>query len=573
MRRCRPTRAVAASVAGVGLIVVSLLPAGCLSASHRPRPLGWSELTGLAIRARIRGIHGSAQLLLSGSMPMAAAPQLSRFYRRRGGRPAWCGPSGPRRRADDLIAALEDIHLDGLSAQDYGLRELASRVARWRADPGAPEGAATDFLAEIDLLLTNAFLLCAGDLQRGRVPPQQIHAGWQASPRRTDLGGLLQSALDLDRVQSALAGLRPPQPGYALLRRALAQYRGIQNSGGWPLERTWRDQGRLTRHRLLARRLTLSGDIPEMDAPVSAAQLREGVVRFQRRHGLETTGALGPLTRAELDVPVADRIAQIEASMERWRWLPHDPGAHYVLVRLADFELDAVADGQTQLRLRVIVGRPFWRTPIFSSQITRLELNPPWYIPQSIAVAEILPRLQQDSTYLQAHSIDVIPSTGDTPQAVAAAPIDWSAVDAAGFDYRLRQRPGPGNPLGRVKFYFPNESNVYLHDTPNEALFQRRVRDLSHGCIRVERSLALAAFVLGDGWGTGRLEALADGGEHRSIELPEPMPVYLLYWTAWLDEDAGMQFRQDWYDADLRLRRALHGPRQQSRQQGRQSGG
>jgi L,D-transpeptidase YcbB len=532
------------------LLLLALAACGVRS---RPEPKpAWSELAGRAIRARIRGSLASPRLELGGPS-RSTSPQLSRFYLHRSERPAWCSPRGPTAHADDLLTALGQVEGDGLDPQAYGLAELQQRVTEWRAGKVGRQGEAMTYLAEVDLLLTNAFLCCAADLQRGRIPPQRVHSSWQARPVRANLSGLLQTALDLGRVGSTLLGLRPPQPGYAQLRRMLGRYRGLERAGPWPLVRPGRAQAKA-----LEQRLTASGDLPGEEAgghgsPGVAAAL----ARFQRRHGLEASGQVDSLTRAALNVPVSARIAQIQVNMERWRWLPHDPGARYVLVRLADFELDAVSGGRVVLRLRVIVGRPFWRTPIFSSSMTRVELNPPWYIPRSIAVQEILPRVQQDSTYLKQRQIDLAVGAGDTARVVDADPINWLEQTAENFAFLLRQRPGPANPLGRVKMFFANPHDVYLHATPNSELFDLPVRDLSHGCIRVERSLELAAFVLGTDWPAERLEQAAAAGAYQLIPVEPSVPVYLLYWTAWVDAMGELQLRDDWYDADRSLYRAL----------------
>ena len=228
--------------------------------------------------------------------------------------------------------------------------------------------------------------------------------------------------------------------------------------------------------------------------------------------------------------------------MERWRWLPHDPGTRYILVRLADFELDVLEEGQVVLNMRVIVGREYWRTPIFSCALTHLVVNPYWYVPESIARAEILPLVHRDPDYLQRKGFRIVEGTGESARTIGVEDIEWAQLDQEPLPLRLIQAPGPENPLGKVKFALPNPFGIYLHDTPNSQLFERRERYLSHGCIRLEQSV--------------NRETVQEGRTVQ-VDLGDPVAVYLIYWTAWVDEDGAVQFREDLYGEDDILRQAL----------------
>lgn len=533
--------------------------AGC-ALSGGPIERDWGTETGEILRAGIRGGLGAPVIYIGGNI-YPASPALSRFYLRRADRPAWCGPYGPLVQADGLLRMLRQVAGDGLDPQDYHLSLIEARMAEWRGTGTVFRGLSLVGLAELDLLLTDAFLRCGVHLQRGRVEAREIHPEWQARVVRADLASLLQTALDLNRVESVLRGLRPPQSGYELLRQGLEEYRQIAARGGWLRvpEGRLRRGGRGEAVEKLCQRLAAAGDLPTELAQQRHfdRKVKGALERFQQRHGLEASGRVDSATLAVLNVPVEGRIAQIELNMERWRWLPHDPGIRYVLVRIADFELEVVENGEPVIRMRVIVGKPYWRTPIFGSVMTHLEFNPYWYIPRSIAVEEILPLVRQDSTYLSRKRIRVAAGGADTARGIVADSIDWNGISEAEFDYLFTQLPGPGNPLGRVKFFFPNPFDVYLHDTPNPELFERSVRDFSHGCIRLEKSLELATYVLGEDWSQERVEGAVASAENRQVLLPEPLPVYVLYWTAWVDEEGMVQFREDVYDGDGRLREAL----------------
>jgi murein L,D-transpeptidase YcbB/YkuD len=282
--------------------------------------------------------------------------------------------------------------------------------------------------------------------------------------------------------------------------------------------------------------------------------LEEGVKAFQRAHGLEPDGEVGARTLEALRVPVEARIQQLQVNLERWRWMPEDLGARHVLVNLPAFELVAVEGGQPVLRMRVIIGREDWSTPVFSEQVEHLVLNPSWHVPRRIAAEEVLPLLRTNPR--GASRLGLVVSRRDTGEVVDPAGVDWSG---GGEGYRFHQDPGPRNPLGPVKFMFPNRFSVYLHGTPNLELFALAGRALSHGCVRVEQPLALAAFLLAgeEGWDEAALAEAVAGGKTQQVVLREPTPVHLLYWTAFVDEEGRVNFRPDLYHRDGPLRRAL----------------
>ena len=534
-------------------ICLLLCLGGCFPLAGPPPP-NWSTDTGEALRARLNG-PGARSTILVGGGHITASLSLSRFYARRGYRPAWSGPRGPLPRAAGLLRVVRRAAQDGLRPQDYRAEDIGRALREARA--GAPGASAGVSVVDLDILLTDAFLRCARDLHRGRVRPRDIHPEWQVASPEIDLVGLLQTALDLGRVEQTLDALRPAQEGYADLRQVLARYRHVAAAGGWPRVSTGPGE-----RESLRRRLAATGDLrlgPGAAANLSDAALVRALGDFQRRHGLPESARVDPATRQALNTSVEQRIAQVELNMERWRWLPHHPGTRYILVRIGDFELDVVEDGRPALSMRIIAGKPYWRTPVFSCPMTHLVFNPSWHVPRSIAAEEILPALRRDPGYLDRRQMRVVVAQGDTTTAVEVDSIDWSAVAPDSLAFSFVQLPGAGNPLGRVKFALPNPFDVYLHDTPDAALFARPERGFSHGCIRLEKSLDLAAYVLRPNptWSRVRIGTVAESGQTLEVYLPEPVPVYLLYWTAWVEESGEVQFRGDPYESDRRLRQAL----------------
>jgi murein L,D-transpeptidase YcbB/YkuD len=270
---------------------------------------------------------------------------------------------------------------------------------------------------------------------------------------------------------------------------------------------------------------------------------------------VEADGVVGVATLAALNVSVAARIRQIEVNLERWRWLPRTAEPRALFVNIADFSLEVVENGKPLLPMRIIVGKRSWDTPVFSASMTALIINPSWNVPRSIAIAEVLPAIRKNPQYLTKNNLTVLQGQGVQTREIDPHTISWATVSAARFPYRFWQEPGPTNPLGRIKFVLPNEFDVYLHDTPFRALFAKTTRAFSHGCIRIEQPLELAEYVLRDDpqWTGEALRAAIAQGQERLVPLPHPLPIYLLYRTAWVDQDGVLQFRPDIYERDRRL--------------------
>jgi murein L,D-transpeptidase YcbB/YkuD len=478
--------------------------------------------------------------------------------------PNWTGPSGPTALADSLIAVLRDADRDGLRPGDYHVEILDSLRTALRRDARSGGGLNERQLADFELLATDAFLLYGRHLLQGRVDPVELTPTWTLSRRQTDLLQRLEDALEEGTIREALYDLRPEQPGYARLVEALRRYRRLAAEGGWPsvpdgptLERG--SEG--DRVATLRARLRASGDRTGEEAATPASfdeTLERAVVRFQERHGLEADGVVGPASLAALNRPVEDRIRQIEVNLERWRWLPEDLGSRYVLVNIAGFHLRVMEEGTDVMQMRVVTGRPYRQTPVFSDQISYLSFSPYWHVPHSLATRDKLPDFQKNPALVAQQGFDVFRGWEAGAQPVDPSTIDWQSLSAANFPYRLRQRPGPQNALGQVKFMFPNRHSVYLHDTPSRTLFERSERGFSSGCIRVERPAALAEYLLRDneGWGPERIAAAMTQSQEQTVVLREKVPVHLLYWTAWV-EDGRIQFRGDVYQRDPGVAAAL----------------
>ncbi len=525
------------------------------------------ELIAERIRTRIENA-GIVTDLLAGGERVYEDLVLPKFYERRLYHPAWSDGRGPTRLADDLMNALRQADLDGLRSVDYHLATIAAVLAAARADANKDSVTAPDRWAELDLLLTDAFLVYGAHLLAGRVNPVTLRPEWMANPRTNDIAAVLEGALASGNIAGALEELVPTQYGYRRLREALGRYRAVAATGGWPTlpDGLMLQKGDSSHAVVLLRgRLRLEDDLGSGEEPgdeLFDEGLELAVKNFQRRHGLTADGIVGAATRAELEVRVERRVDQLELNLERWRWLPKDLGRRHIIVNIAAFELEVVEERRVTLAMRVVVGRLYHRTPVLSDTMRYLVLNPYWHVPRSIAVEEILPKVSRDRAYLARTKLRLFPLSGPDGQEVDTTTVDWPAITSARFPFRLRQDPGPLNALGRVKFMFLNKYNVYLHDTPSRSLFEESQRDFSHGCIRIQQPIELAAYLLRQDPRWNRDTLLRSLGEavDRTVPLPEPIPVHLLYWTAWADEDGTIQFRKDIHDRDTPLLTALRAP-------------
>lgn len=481
-----------------------------------------------------------------------------------GAQPPWLDSAGrPAASVREALRLLSDAASDGLAPQDYRVDELSARAVALHAAPNSADA------RQFERDLGDAVRRFAHDLHVGRIDPRSV--GFQLPRSRDaapDLDTMLDDAVSTGRLPHFIEGLRPRFEQYALLRSALARYRVLAVESAWtplriklPLKPGERSDAAVDlRHRLAA-----LGDLPEGDGPGGTqydAPLAQAVRRFQSRHGLPVDGVIGRATLASLNVPPATRARQIELAMERLRWLPAPGSQPLVGINIPMFRLwayDPARSAQPPLGMGVVVGRALdTRTPVLSAEIRHLIFRPYWNVPHSIVRNELLPALARDPGYLGRHDMEIVRGPGDDAQIVALNPENLAALRSGTL--RVRQRPGPRNSLGLVKFVFPNAADVYLHATPATELFGRARRDFSHGCVRVEEPVALASWLLQDQahWPRERITQAMAGSAPMRVELTRPIPVVLFYMTAMsMPEDHAMHFADDLYGHDARLARAL----------------
>ena len=473
--------------------------------------------------------------------------RLREFYTANDYYPVWLDIKGPLPKALVLRNTLENAEAEGLEPQTYGIETLAKL---WPSRLPAN-------MARLELQLSNALLSYSIDVAYGRFDPKELDPLWHIQRPVADPLSLLRSIVANEDIKAALQALPPPQPGYQRLRTALARYQQIVAKGGWPplaagplLEfGSYHREVTFLRHRLRS-----EGDLalrPVRDEEFFDRAVEHAVERFQVRHGLKMDGVVGPATRAAMNIPVSERIELIKLNMERWRWLPRHLGLRYIMVNTAGFELAAIENRQTQFTMWVIIGKPDWQTPTLSGMLHTVVFNPYWTVPRNIALDELIPQQRRNPEFLRKRHIRVYQNGTE----LDPRDVDWRKVDKDHLPYILRQDPGPRNPLGRIKFLFSNQHQIYLHDTPRQVLFNHSIRAFSHGCVRLEDPLRLAVFALdaNEDWDEDKIRVMMTGDDSVEVTVPmrQPIPIYLVYWTAWVAEDGGVFFRRDIYERDL----------------------
>ncbi len=526
---CTGTRLLAA------VLLAALLGAVSGARAETPRPPPSRTIDGFSIdSARVAAAYG-------------ARPE----------RRVWTGSTEAVARADAVLAFLARAYEDGLDPHDYAIEPLARRLA-------GPERMDDD----TELLFTHALLEYVRDMKTGRVAPRNFDPNLYVAPPAVDLTVLYESIVSAPHPVARVAALAPAHPEYRRLRRALAEYRQIRDRGGFtpvPAGPSLRQGDQDERVADLRQRLTEEGYLAASTETTYTASVQAAVGRFQANHGLEVDGIAGRRTLAAMNESVDEHIRMLILNLERWRWLPDDLGRRHVRVNIADFSVRAMEGSREVGRAKAIVGKPARMTPVFSSVITQVLFQPYWYVPERIAREDILPQLQRNPAFLAAERFTVFRREGARLVRVDE-PIDWGALTATKpFPYVLRQDTGPRNALGPIKFDIVNDWDIYMHGTPAQHLFASTERAYSSGCIRLETPLDLAHFIFEHDPSVDRerIDALyyqaarEPQGPPVIVPLSEPIPVHILYWTAWADEAGDVHFVGDVYGRDRLLAKAL----------------
>ncbi len=526
------------------LYTLFLLASGCLRAQDT------KDLAN-ELRIRIESVADSRMMQVQGDL-ICCRQAVPQFYNSRFFEPAW-----NEMLAHELIESIRVSEYEGLNPKDYHLEQLEYLLGKERLS--------TYEKTDLELLLTDSFLLFSSHLMSGKVNPQTIDTDWKVSRREGDPVKLLNEALEKRDIQAMLEAVKPTFKAYKRLKDQLAKYRGIAEKGGWetiPIGETIKPDTRDSRIPLVRRRLRLTGDLKPYtydEDNLYDEILQEAVKYFQKRHGLEEDANLGKMTLDAMNIPVNTRISQIELNLERCRWLPQGLGSKYIMVNLPAFELEMVNEGSVEFEMIVATGKPYRQTPVFSAKMTYLVFNPYWTIPPTILSQDIIPAQMKNPNFLNSLNIKIIAADGSI---VPSSSINWATASLKNFRYTLRQDPGKNNALGQVKFIFPNPYNIYMHDTNHPEVFGKSDRALSSGCIRLSRPLELANHILmtDTEWSEEKTRSILKSRQNYSVILKSPIQVHMQYWTCFVDENGVLNFRKDIYSRDEKVLNVLKEP-------------
>lgn len=515
--------------------------------------------------------------------------EFNTFYEKREYGLAWLDFEEPSDQVTDLLEAIDEADEEGLDPESYKVAEIEKLLKevykiesrkerrkritakRSKNEEVAKEAKMQDTLklhnlVKLDFLLTSAYLTYASHLLSGKILPNESES-WFPERRKKDLAPHLDTALTQKNIKESLKDLLPKHIAYRKLRDVLHDFNGLSEDDWTVITPTngIKEGDKDNEVFKLKKRLVLSKDLDEKnleskDSSLFNGSVTKALISFQARHGLEESGKLDEKTLGAINVPLKERKDQIKLNMERMRWLPDEFGERYLLVNIPEFKFRIYEQEKVVMEMRVIVGKTFNATPIFSDEMEYIDFSPTWTVPKSIAVEEMLPKLIEDPEFLTRNNFTLYESWEKDAEPIEPEDVKWKKVSEEDFNYRIVQNPGEGNALGAVKFMFPNNLDIYLHDTPTGHLFDRRERNFSHGCIRVEKPVDLAEYLLKDNanWDREKINEAMKQDEPQQVVLSEKLPIHLVYWTTWIDDSGRLNFRDDIYQHDKSQMREQH---------------
>jgi murein L,D-transpeptidase YcbB/YkuD len=501
------------------------------------------------LRMRVEQLHEDKGRTLHG-VRLLEPDAVSHFFQARNFTPAWQGAA-----ADEILQAIRDVEPDGLVPRDYHLAAIESLRAAPADSP--------DRDAELQILLTDAVAALVDHVRFGKVRPSALDRRWNVNPRAgaPPLEALLADIAAAPAPAAAIEALKPSHFIYRGLKQALATQRAVASKGGWavvPAGAALKPGVTHARIGAVRRRLAATGElVTASDSEVYDEALAAAVKTFQDRHRLTADGAIGKATLDAMNVTPAARVDQIRVNLERARWVLGGLSDTFLLVNLPAFKVYLIRNGKNVWETRAQVGRAGRQTPSFRADMRYIVFNPDWTVPPTILAQDVLGAMRKGENAIAKKRLTILDRQGRT---VAADTIDWATATPATFPYTLRQPPGPDNALGRVKFIYPNEHSIFLHDTPSQELFRADERTFSSGCIRVENPLALAAVLLEgqDDWNPGTIQQVLDTGKTKTVFLTQPLPVLTVYWTVSVGASGELRYARDVYSLDGGVLRALN---------------
>lgn len=483
--------------------------------------------------------------------------ETQQFYRSRQYKPAWFNGQSLNKQGREFIEILNSSWEEGLPEPATYLSKVENALINMNK-LSARNTSLPEIISEADVNLTLAWFEYASSLSSGIVDPSELHVIWEVLPEQPDLSHHLQKALGRGSIERSLDELKPGHQQYTLLLKAFRNLLVEKEKGGWPLPGFFpvlKEGDNDTNVAGIKKYLLATGDLEMTDEDyIKSSQfdvnLTQAVKKFQQRHGLQDDGIVGEGTLKQMNVPVDYRIDQIRLNIDRIRWLPDNFGKHHLLINIPDFSLEHIKNEETIQEMRVVVGRNENYTPVLEDTLYSIIFNPTWNLPNSIATHEVLPKLLEDTTYMERNNYTILRDSYISTDTIDYRNYDWSEVSRDSFPFFVVQHPGPMNSLGQVQFMLQNQYSIFLHDTPANNLFNIEQRDFSHGCIRLERPAELAVMLLRNQLPADTVIKYVSENEKKVVRLDEKIPVHILYKTAWVDENDLLHFREDIYGFD-----------------------
>jgi len=512
----------------------------------------------IKIKESVADIRSGTPIEIEGEYVYSMAI-LPEFYENRDFMPAWNNWDALM----DAFDALERTYEDGLNPEDYHADALTKLVSKMEQKLKENE-LDYDWVAEFDILITDAIMLYAFHLLEGKVDPESLDPNWNYAFREIspDAPYNLERHIEAGNVSHALVQLRPQMPVYQLCMDLLSEYRVIKDKGGWgTIEAGGAIKPGMEDQRIpeIRRRLWITGELSSdtnMQSMIFDEGLESDILNFQNRNALTADGIIGKGTFEALNIPVEKKIDILRVNLERNRWIMANLNSDLIIVNIAAFKAYYMQDYQIVFSTKVQVGKTYHKTPVFRERLRYIEFNPTWTVPVSIIRSSIIPKMKEDASYLDDHHFELIDGSGNI---VPNSSLDYENLSTSNFRYTVRQKAGPWNALGEVKFIFPNKHSVYLHDTPSKSLFGRQERTFSHGCIRTQNPSDLAETVLyGSDWTKEKIDATIKSRVTTRAVPDQAIDVMLLYWTAGYYNGDGIGFFKDVYERDAKVLKRLN---------------
>jgi L,D-transpeptidase YcbB len=485
-----------------------------------------------------------------------------KFYQKRNFEPIWEIHKGEQSLHEQFLAILDTIHYDGLNQQDYNLNEIR-QLLQLNPEHGLDKAI---HAAVSDVAITAAFIKLTRNIKYGRLNPKELRMRWhiyQEPQTRPD--SLLKELMRSKDVQTVIENSQPKIQQYQKLRDLIKYYFSLKENPQWtniPLGKSLAKGDNAERVGQLRNNLIAAGFLKDISDTVEINvfddRLQEALKSYQRRFDIEPTGIAGPITINEINASIDEKLRRIKINLERLRWLPEDLGEKYIWVNVPEYWLKVIENGQPVLQMKIIAGRVLRQTPVFSDHIKFLVFAPYWNVPTSMAIIDILPKIQNNPNYLSRMRMEILEGWDPDARPLDPNSINWNSLSSDNFPYRIRQKPGPWNAMGSVKFMFPNNFQIYLHDTPSPNLFKRESRSFSSGCIRLEKPVELAKFLLPE-LSEDQIRAKMKKREEEYVNLKDSVPVHIVYFTTWINGNGTIINKKDVYKEDEKYFEAIAG--------------